>query len=171
MVRAEPTARLLTLIHRAIPLPVMLVTAHGPAVRVSLAPLRVAERIDGVVVERLVVTPPLATRDGANAAFLASLALPRLPQTDLAVVYEALVWRVEALLAATKANALFRLTANTDEALARRAALADHERISADYAKARAAARAEKQLARQVSLAEAAALVKKRLDAVAMGLR
>lgn len=168
--RLEPMARLLTLVHRAVPLPVVLVTAHGGGVRVSLAPLRPAERVEGVVVERLVVTPALEDRDAAASAFLASLSLGGLPRVDLAVLYEALVQRVEALVAATKAAAPFRLPATADEARARRAALAAYDAAAADYARARAAARAEKSLGRQVTLADAAALVKERLEAAAAAL-
>lgn len=171
LVRAEPTLRLLTLIHRVIPLPVVLVTTFGNGIRVSLAPLRAAERIEAMVVERLVVTPPLNARDATTKAFFASLALTNLPRSDLAALYEALVWRIETLLAGARASAPFRLPGNADEALTRREALSKYETISTEYAKARAAARAEKQLARQVALAEAAGLVKKRLDAVAAALK
>ena len=58
-VRAEPALRLLTVIHRAIPVPVVLVTSYGTTSQVSLAPLRRAERIGGaMVVERVVNSVP-----------------------------------------------------------------------------------------------------------------
>lgn len=172
-VRAEPTQRLLTMIHRAIPLPVILLTSFGEATRISLAPLRRAERIaDAMVVERLVPSPPLASPlDSAGRAFLASLSITALPQIDLGSVYEALIWRVEALAAARLAGATFRLPSDADEASARRAALADHDAVTMELAKASAAARAEKQLARQIALAQAADAVKSRLKAVGLLLQ
>lgn len=171
-VRAEPTQRLLTIIHRAIPLPVILLTSFGEIARMSLAPLRRAERIaDAMVVERLITSPPLGPKlDDAGQAFLASLPVSRLPQTDLGALYEALIWRVEALTAARLANAAYRLPAHAEEAVARRLRLADHAAASAEYAKAGAAARAEKSLSKQVSLATAAGLIKQRLDAIVSGV-
>lgn len=171
-VRAEPTQRLLTIIHRAIPLPLILITTHGTMSRLSLAPLRRAERIEGaMVVERIVTTPAIASRDATVDPLLASLSIATLPRTDLAAVYEALIWRVEAFAAARIGSHGFRLPVDPADASARRAALADHDAISAEFAKARSAARAEKMLSRQVSLAEAARVVKMRLNAVAKALR
>lgn len=164
--RTVPTARLLLLIHRAIPVPAVLITSFGGTVRISLATLRPAERVDASVVERLVTTPPIGMEDAKWGAFLATLAVPNLPRTDLAALYEALVWRVEALEAATKSGCPFRLPSDRDEAILRREALAEHDVVAAEYARARAAARAEKSLARQVALADAAAVVKERLDAI-----
>lgn len=170
--RSEPTQRLLTIIHRAIPLPLVLITGFGDTLRISLAPLRPAERIEGaMVVERLVATPILRLDDPATVAFLASLALSKLPRTDLAALYDGLIWRVEALIAAQASGTGFRLPADTAEAQTRRNALAEHDAISVEFAKARAAARAEKQLARQVALAEAARLVKARLDELVIALK
>ena len=165
--RNDATLRLLTLIHRAIPLPVVLITTFGDTVRVSLGPMRPAERIEAMVVERLVATPAMTTRDANVASFLASLALRTLPRTDLAALYEALVWRVEALIAAVKADAPFRLPGTIDEASPRREAIAEHDAVAGEYAKAQSAARAEKSLSKQVALADAASVVKKRLDAIA----
>lgn len=170
--RVAPTQRLLVIIHRAIPLPVVLLTAFESNVRLSLAPLRPAERIEGaMVVERLVVTPALAAPEAVAQAFLASLALSGLPRTTLGRLYEGLVWRAETLLAARTGGGAFRLPGDAEDAEARRAALADYDALAAEWAKVRAAARAEKQLARQVALAETAQLVKTKLEAIAMALR
>ena len=74
--RSPPTLRLFTIIHRAIPLPVVLVTTFEQTLRLSLAPLRPAERIESaMVVERLVATPVIAEPDQVTQAFLASLAV------------------------------------------------------------------------------------------------
>jgi hypothetical protein len=170
-VRTAPPQRLLTLIHRAIPIPVVLVTAFENGVRVSLASLRPAERIQGeMVVERLVVAPEISAPTAASSAFLASLAVVGLPRVSLGRLYEGLMWRTEAFMAAVISGAAFRLPVTAADAEARRVALAQYAAVAAECAKARAAARSEKQLARQVTLAETARIVKTRLDAAMSAL-
>jgi hypothetical protein len=151
--RAEPTQRLLTIIHRAIPVPVILLTAlpDGAGTRLSLAPLRRAERIeDKMVVERLVVTPDCTdAADPATAAFIASLAVPALPRLNLRLLYDGLIERAEALAIARLTGRPFRLA---DDPAARREALARYREVEAAWLAARAAAKREKALARQVAL-------------------
>ncbi len=172
--RAAPTHRLLTLIHRAIPVPIILATAlpGNAGTRLSLAPLRRAERVaDQMVVERLVIAPDLAAADDpASAAFLASLALPGLPQTRLAALYGALIERVEALAVARVTDAPFQLLADAAAVAERRDALARHGQVEAEWLAARAAARREKRLAEQVALGNQARALKDRLQAVAREL-
>lgn len=169
--RAEPTQRLLTLIHRAIPVPIILVTAlpGNAGTRLSLAPLRRAERVAGqMVVERLVVAPDLAAKeDKPTAAFLASLALPNLPQTTLAALYDSLVERSEALTVSCIVRAPFQVLPDTVSADARRTALARYWEIEAKWIAARAAARREKRLAQQVALGNQVQVLKDRLQAIA----
>ena len=169
--RVAPTQRLLTLIHRAIPLPLVLITAFESGVRVSLAPLRQAERIEAdMVVERLFVAPEIGVPTAASSAFLASLAVAGLPRISLGRLYEGLVWRAEAFTAAEISGAAFRLPADTADAEARRVALAQYDAVAAEWTRARAAARNEKQLARQVTLAEDARIVKTRFNAAISSL-
>jgi hypothetical protein len=169
--RIEPTQRLLTLIHRAIPVPIILATAlpGNGGTRLSLAPLRRAERIaDQMVVERLAIGPDLADAEApASAAFLASLALPSLPQTTLAAVYDALTERVEALAASRLTDAPFHLLADAMAAVKRRDALARHGQVEAEWLATRAAAKREKRLAEQVVLGNQARALKDRLHAIA----
>ena len=163
--RAEPTQRLLTIIHRAIPVPVILLTAlpDGAGTRLSLAPLRRAERIgDKMVVERLVVAPDCADpADPATAVFLASLAVPALPRIDLRLLYEGLIERAEALEIARLTGQPFRLA---DESAARREALAHYHDAEAAWLAARAAAKREKVLARQVALGEQVRHLRRKVD-------
>lgn len=170
--RAEPARRSLLLLHRAIPVPMLLLSTYDGALHLSLAPLRRAERVaDRMVVERLVLAPPLCEPlDEAGRAFLVSLALPGLPRTTLGAVHDAFLWRVEALQAARAAGVPFRVPPDAAAAVARRARLAEHAALEADWLAARAEARAEGRLARQVELAEAARRVKRRLDAVMASL-
>lgn len=169
--RTEPTQRLLTLIHRAIPVPIILVTAlpGGAGARISLAPLRRAERIaDQMVVERLLVAPDLLAQDDApTGAFLASLALPSLPQTTLAAVHGALIERIEALTVARVVGAAFQLRTDAQAVTARRDALARYNQVETEWLAARAAARREKRLAEQVVLGNQARVFKDRLQAIA----
>lgn len=172
--RAEPTQRLLTLIHRAVPVPIILVTAlpNKAGTRVSLAPLRRAERITGqMVVERVVLAPDLTRQeDPATAAFLASLALPKLPQTTLAALYGALIERTEALTVARLVRSRFQLLNDGLAVAARRDALVRYGEIEAEWLAARSAARREKRLAQQVALGNQTSLLTKRLQAVAREL-
>ncbi len=170
-VRAQPTQRLLTVIHRAIPLPVVLITAFEQSVRISLAPLRPAERIEGaVVVERLIVSPEIEASDSVANSFLGSLGVATLPRTSLDRLYEGLIWRTEAFMAARISGGVFRVAESAESAQLRAQALAEHESVSAEFAKARAAARAEKSLSKQVKLADSAQVVKTRLDGIAKTL-
>lgn len=168
--RAEPTQRLLTMIHRAIPVPIILATAlpGGAGTRLSLAPLRRAERIaDQMVVERLVVAPDLVQPDDlATSAFLSSIALTGLPQTTLAATYSALVERVEALTIARIVQGSFQLAPDAASAETRRAALGRYAQAESEWRTIRAAARREKHLARQVTLGNEARVLKKRLGLI-----
>jgi len=169
--RIEPTQRLLTLIHRAIPVPIILATAlpGNAGTRLSLAPLRRAERIAGqMVVERLVIAPDLGIKEEpASVAFLASLALAGLPQTTLAALYGALVERAEALAIARIVDAPFQPPPDAAFADARRAALARYGQAEAEWLAARAAARREAGLAQQVALGNQARKLKDRLRSIA----
>lgn len=172
--RAEPTQRLLTMIHRAIPVPIILATAlpANAGTRLSLAPLRRAERVsDLMVIERLVVAPDLVEMgEAATSAFLASLALPSLPRTTLSALYEALIEKIEALAAARITGASFTLCPDATSAAARRETLERHAAAQAAWLTTRAAARREKRLAEQVTLGNEARMLKDRLDLIAREL-
>lgn len=168
--RAEPTQRLLTVIHRAIPVPVILATAlpKNEGTRLSLAPLRRAERLaERMVVERLIVAPDLCRADEVATAFLASLKLASLPQTTLSALYGALIERVEAIMAARITGAPFALCSDAATSLERRDALARHAETEAEWLAARAAARREKRLAEQIALGSTARALKDTLEDIA----
>jgi hypothetical protein len=171
--REEPTRRLPMMIHRAIPYPLLLLSQlPGGGVRMSLAPLRRAERIeDAMVVERLVLAPDCTSPlDAPAESFVAGLPLAGLPLTSLSQLYEAWLRRAEALSAARISGAPFRLLAGDADNEARRAKLAHHAQLEADWIAARAAARKEKRLGAQVQLAERARSLKKQMDVVAAAL-
>ena len=169
--RVEPTQRLLTMVHRAIPVPIILATAlpGNAGTRLSVAPLRRAERVaDQMVVERLIVAPDLTTQtDAATIAFLSSLALPALPQTTLAALYGALIERAEALVVAYMIDVPFQLLTDPASVTARRDALDRYGQTEAEWLATRSAAKRESRLAEQVALGNQARALKDRLQAIA----
>ncbi len=100
---AAKTTRLTELIHRAIPYPVVLVTAQGDGVSLSLAHKRWSQGETGAVViedlRRTAPCGPIRARQGSS--FLVSLALSGLPTRDLYALYQGWLDRVAALEAAT----------------------------------------------------------------------
>ena len=151
---AAKATRLTELIHRAIPYPVVLVTAQGDGVSLSLAHKRWSQGETGaVVIEDVHRTAPLRADSLApnEAAFLASLALSRLPTRDLFALYQGWLDRVAALEAATITGA-FAVPDTDERAAAQRDALAAHARLQRDIARLRAQAQREKQLNRRVEL-------------------
>ena len=99
---AKPT-RLIELIHRAIPYPVVLWTEQGDAVSLSLAHKRWSQGEAGEVViedvRRTATFQPNSPTAG-EALFLASLAVSSLPNRDLFALYQGWLDRVAALEAA-----------------------------------------------------------------------
>lgn len=163
--REQPTQRLLTMVHRSIPVPIILLTQlpGNVGTRVSVAPLRRAERVgDKMVVERLVVSPNLTDcASDATKAFVAALALPQFPQVSLSALYAGLVERLEALEVAALTGSPYRLM---DDPEARRDALGRYREADAEWISARAAAKKEKSLAQQVTLGNRVRKLKEERD-------
>jgi hypothetical protein len=146
--------RLIELIHRAIPYPVLLITSDASGVAVSVAHKRKAQNEAGrVVIERVVAATNLqpGAENAAQLAFLQSLPLAQQPRLDLHVLYAGWLARIEALNAA-------RLTGSfvaTDDSVAidqRREALDAHARLANEIEILRGKAGREKQLSRRVDL-------------------
>jgi hypothetical protein len=148
------SGRLIELIHRAIPYPVVLITSDGQGVILSVAHKRRAQNeADKVVVDRVVSVGGLQTgaRSDQEQAFLDSLALARQPRRDLFALYDGWLARIEALSAARLVGSF----AATDDAVSierRRAALEAHSRLTREIISLRAKATREKQLNRRVDL-------------------
>lgn len=146
--------RLIELIHRAIPYPVVLITSHGKTVSFSVAHKRFSEGMKGqVVAEDLVqtATSAAAARTRVEADFLASLALASQPRSDLFSLYQGWCDRVTAL-EASRLTGSFVLHSASERASERPAALAEHARLQREIATLRAQASKEKQLNRRVEL-------------------
>ena len=145
--------RLVELVHRAIPYPVVLIAQQAEALSLSLAHKRQAlNEPDKVVLDGEVVTAPLQVAS-ANAveAFLLAMDLTRQPRTSLFLLYQGWMDTLVALQASA-ISGTFQPLDSAEGAANRRVALhaciALQERIAA----LRSAASKASQIARQVEL-------------------
>ena len=148
------SARLIELIHRAIPYPVLLVTADESGLAASAAHKRHAQNEAGrTVIENVVAASGLHADavDSVQVAFLKSLALVQQPRTDLYALYAGWIARIEAFNAA-RLTGTFAATDDQEAIDRRRAALDAHLRLTKEIEGLRAKARREKQLNRRVDL-------------------
>lgn len=147
-------ARLIELIHRAIPYPVLLVTTDEQDIALSVAHKRHAQNeANKVVIERLVSVAGIRIEQlNANEmAFLQSLALAKQSRRDLCTLYEGWLARIEALNAA-RLNGAFTTSDDAAVIERRREALEAHSRLTREIIGLRAKATREKQLNRRVDL-------------------
>lgn len=150
---AKPT-RLIELIHRAIPYPLVLVAAQGDTISLSLAHKRRSQGETGkVVIEDIRRTAPFQPDrpKAEEAKFLASLAVSSLPNRDLFALYQGWIDRVAALEAA-QITGTFSPPDTADRASALRDGLDTHARLQRDLAVLRAQAEKEKQINRRVEM-------------------
>ncbi len=148
------STRLIELIHRSIPYPLVLVAVQGNLATLSFAHKRLSQAESGqTVIDSLEITAPFCAErpSPAESAFLTSLALVVQPQQNLHTLYQGWLDRVIALKAAdfTGAFILRETPAQTDN---RRLALAEHERLQREIDGLRAQAERETQLNRRVDL-------------------
>jgi Domain of unknown function (DUF4391) len=147
-------ARLIELIHRAVPYPLVLVAAHGDTVSLSLAHKRWSQGETGkVVIEDVHRTVPFRpdAPKAEEALFLASLAVASLPNRDLFALYQGWLDRAAAL-AAAQITGTFAPPDSADRASALHEGLDAHARLRRDLAALRARAGKEKQVNRRVEL-------------------
>jgi hypothetical protein len=145
--------RLIELVHRAVPYPVLLLIDDGDNVRVSLAHKRYAlKEADKVVLDGEPVAAGLQSlHREVLAAFLQSLDLTRQPRATLYALYQGWLDTVFALQAAVITGA-FNLPDSAELAAARRQALHASLALHSQIASLRNAAGKASQLARQVEL-------------------
>ncbi|MGQ0510470.1 MAG: DUF4391 domain-containing protein [Betaproteobacteria bacterium] len=147
-------ARIVELIHRAIPYPVLLVATLGDNVALSMAHKRWSQGEAGAtVLDGDVVSAELdfARDDTHKSAFLGVLALSRQPRGDLYGLYQGWL-NVLVALQAARATGAFSMPESSEQAMARQEALRDCGRLDVEIARLRAAAAKERQVARQVAL-------------------
>lgn len=149
---AKP-ARLIELVHRAIPYPLVLVTGQGPAISLSLAHKRWSHGEAGEVVIEEVrqVTLDPNVHTAQEVAFLASLAVNRLPSRDLYTLYDGMLARLVAL-EASRITGAFAPPGTPEQASAMREGLDRHSQLQRDLDLLRTRAAKETQINRRVEL-------------------
>ena len=150
---AAKPPRLVELIHRAIPYPLVLLTDHSDTLSLSLAHKRWSQgEAEKVVIEKVRQVP---LHPGApsteEAAFFASLAVSYLPARDLFALYAGLLDSMAALEAA-RITGRFAPPESAERASAMREELDVHARLERDLAILCTRAHKEKQLNRRVEL-------------------
>ncbi len=147
-------SRLVELVHRAIPYPVLLVSTGTDGCVFSVAHKRWSQGEAGkVVIEAVFCTAPF--RDDAPTAaevgFLGSLSVAGLPRGDLFALYQGWVDRVVALEAA-RITGLYAVPGATGEGSVVRDGLETHKVMERELVGLRARAKKEKQINRRVEL-------------------
>mgnify|MGYP001205341349 CR=1 FL=1 len=146
-------ARLIELLHRAVPYPVLLLIERGNSVSVSLAHKRQAlKEVGKVVMDGVSATVSLPTADNdISAAFLEAMDIARQPPATLHALYQGWMDTVLALQAALLSGD-FRLLDSVERAQQRCDALQASFVLQGQIASLRSAAAKASQMARQVEL-------------------
>lgn len=146
--------RLVELVHRAVPYPVVLIAEQREGSGLSLAHKRWSQGQAGQTVldGAIVAIEWDSLRDGPHSAsFRSALALGRQPRSTLYALYQGWIDTLFALHAARRTGAL-RTLGTVEEAAERREALEECARLELEIARLRRVAAKDKQLARQVKL-------------------
>ena len=152
---AAKATRLVELVHRAVPYPLLLLTEQGERPGLSAVHKRWSQAEEGMpVLEGDVVAVQWdEEHDGEHwPTFCDALALGKQPGTTLHTLYQG-CW-IDTLLAlqAARVTGALAVTANSEHAAARRDALQECARLDSEIARLRATAAKEKQMARRVEL-------------------
>ncbi|MHB8894148.1 MAG: DUF4391 domain-containing protein [Candidatus Geothermincolia bacterium] len=146
--------RLLELVHRAVPYPLLLLMENGERPGLSAVHKRWSQGETGktVLEGKLIAAEWDTEHDGKHwPAFRDTLALERQPRTTLYALYHGWIDTLLALQAA-RVSGVFTVAANAEHAAGRRDALQECARLEAEIARLRATAVKEKQMARRVEL-------------------
>jgi hypothetical protein len=146
--------RLVELIHRAVPYPLLLLMEHGEWHGLSAAHKRWSQGEAGKTVLEgdIVIAKWNAERDSERwPAFRDALAMGRQPRTTLYALYQGWIDTLLALQAARVTGA-FVVAANAEHAALRHDALQECARLDAEIVRLRATAAKEKQMSRRVEL-------------------
>jgi hypothetical protein len=148
------TGRLVELIHRAIPYPLLLVAEQSDNLTLSLAHKRWSQGEVGKVVldGELVIADLGNTIDiGLVRSFWEAMPLTRQPRTSIYALYRGWMETVLALQIARITN-VFAITASPEQAEVRRDALQEYAALESKIFALHTAATKEKQINRQVEL-------------------
>lgn len=147
-------SRLIELTHRAVPYPLLLLTARSEGASISAVHKRWSQGeagktvLDGEIVEAI-MRP--AQDESAKAAFRDAFALDRQPRLSLHALYQGWIDTLLAFQAACRTGC-FKPATSAAAATARREALSACARLEAEMSRLRGLAAREKQIARQVAL-------------------
>jgi hypothetical protein len=146
------TGRLVELIHRAIPYPLLLVTEQSDHhMTLSLAHKRWSQGEAGKMVLDDAVTLCDLVEHAATAAFLDSLSLAVQPRSHLLDLYQGWINCLEGFQAA-RITGRFTPSNSSEAALARREALVEYDHLVRRITALRAQAEKEPQISRRVDL-------------------
>ena len=146
--------RLIELVHRAVPYPVLLIAEQGSSVGLSAAHKRWSQAEAGkTVLEGDVITVEWDADQDAERwpGFCAALALGQQPRINLQALYQGWIDTLLALQAAHVTGA-FAVPSSAEQAGLRQGALQECTRLGREIARLRATAAKEKQMARRVDL-------------------
>ncbi|MER8472750.1 DUF4391 domain-containing protein [Mesorhizobium sp. M1328] len=158
--------RLIELIHRAIPYPVLLITSDETGIAVSVGHKRHAQNeADKVVIDRVISVGALRPDrlDESERAFMGSLTLARQPRHDLFRLYEGWLARIEALSAARLAGA-FSVSDDETAIERRRDAIDEYERLQRACLQLRSQAARAKQISQRVDLNQKIKTIERAMD-------
>ena len=124
--------RVASLLHKAIPYPLLLVADTKSGLQISCAHIRRALNDES---KRVSDTPLVATIQGSSIVepFVAAWALPNLPATNMAILYGAFVARLESWLAA-ELTGRWHHSDNEGAIIRRREALMEHKILVSEAA-------------------------------------
>jgi Domain of unknown function (DUF4391) len=147
---AAESTRLIELVHRAIPYPLLLISEMSGVLDVSAAHIRWSQGEAGkTVLDGDIVTVRV---DGeGKGAFLEAMSLGRQSPVSLHALYKGWIDTLLSLQAA-RVTGNFAIPVSPSHAAARRDALRECERLEGEITRLRAAATKERQLAKQVDL-------------------
>lgn len=144
--------RLVELIHRAIPYPVVLIAEQRGKVGLSVAHKRVSRADSGqMVLDGEIVSVPLdnGVPKDAEKAFVSALAMSAQPTGNMFALYHGWVDALRGLSAATITG---EYTLDPKKVTARRELLAEHERLQTQVVLLRSRAKSETQIAQRVEM-------------------
>jgi hypothetical protein len=147
---AAKVTRLVELVHRAVPYPVLLISARADTVALSVAHKRRAQNeADKIVLDDTVIEAALPSDMSSSA--LAMLSVAAQPKTSTLALYQGWLECIEAIQAG-RITGHYLPARDASAALARRESLAAHTRFIREIAVLRSQAERESQIARRVEL-------------------
>jgi hypothetical protein len=157
-------ARVASLLHKAIPYPLLLVADTKSGLQISCAHVRRAINNES---KRVVSRPLVATIPGSPLVerFLAAWALPSMPATNMAILYEAFVTRLESWHASS-VTGVWNHSDDSEAVTKRRESLFKLSILSAEVAVLRKKAGTARSIRDRVALNEKVQVYLQQLEAV-----